>query len=436
MNARLHLTGALSGAVWAWLAWASHGTETLAMLFGAVGAAWVLLGFAWFCAGAADAKAILRAIWIWGVLFRVAGFFGEPLLEDDWARYLWDGRQLIASGNPYATAPADHFADDNVSEPFRRVLDEINNPDAPTIYGPVCQFAFALSHLIAPAQLWPLKLLLLAADLLTLALLLRLAPPRHVLLYAWCPLLIQETAFSAHPDSLWVFFMVAALHALTMKRPVRLAICCGLALATKFFAVIIVPFLLVCVVWKHRLLALLVVITAYLPFWLQGSVGDFAGLARMAGDWEFNATIYAWLARWLGTSMAKVITLTAFTAIWLAMFWRWARSSCGEAPQLRPLPRGDVIFGVFFLLSPVVNPWYLLALLPFVVLQPSAWGVSALVVVTLGYAHGLNMSKPSLAAYEQPGWVPFSEFCVVALLLVALVFGRRRRLRSAERNGD
>jgi hypothetical protein len=293
--------------------------------------------------------------------------------------------------------------------------------------------------------LWPLKLLLLAADLLTLALLLRLVPRRHALLYAWCPLLIQETAFSAHPDSLWVLFMVAGLHALTMKSSVRLAVCCGLALATKFFAVIILPFLLARVAWKHRLLALLVAIATYLPFWLQGSAGDFAGLARMAGDWEFNATIYAWLGRWLGTSRAKVLTLTTFTAIWLAMFWRWASSNCGEgapktacgeAPHLRLLPRGDVIFGVFFLLSPVVNPWYLLALLPFVVLQPSAWGVGALVVVTLSYVHGLNMREPSLAAYEQPGWVPLSEFGVVALLLVALVVGRRRRLRSAERNGD
>jgi hypothetical protein len=57
-------------------------------------------------------------------------------------------------------------------------------------------------------------------------------------------LLIQERRSRRIQDSLWVLFMVAALHALTMKRPVRLAICCGLALATKFFAVIIVPFLL------------------------------------------------------------------------------------------------------------------------------------------------------------------------------------------------
>ena len=443
-RAVLHGAGAVALGGWVWLTFVSRGAMSLGFLFGAVAAAWLLLGVAWWSARGVDTRGVLRAIWIWGVLFRVAGFFGEPLFEDDWARYLWDGRQLIVSGNPYATTPVDHFADNNVPEPFRRLLDEINNPDAPTIYGPVCQFAFALSHLMAQAQLWPLKLILLAADLLSLALLLRLAPPRHVLLYAWCPLLIQETAFSAHPDSLWVLFMVAALHALATKRPVRLAVCCGLALATKFFALIIVPFLLAHVAWKHRLFALLVAIAAYLPFWLQGSIGDFAGLARMAGDWEFNATIYAWLAQWSGAALSKVITLTTFTVIWLAMFWRWmwscdegaAGTACDGASQLRLLPRGDVIFGAFFLLSPVVNPWYLLALLPFVVLRPSAWGIGALVVVTLSYVHGLNMSEPSLAAYEQPGWVPLSELGVVALLLVALVFGRRRRLRSAERNGD
>ena len=34
---------------------------------------------------------VVAALWIWGLLFRVAGFFGAPVLEDDWARYLLDG---------------------------------------------------------------------------------------------------------------------------------------------------------------------------------------------------------------------------------------------------------------------------------------------------------------------------------------------------------
>ncbi len=426
--AALHSAGALAFGVWSWLALVSRGNVSLAMLFGAVGIAWALLGAAWWCAGEMRPAQVLPAVWFWGVLFRAAGFFGEPLLEDDWARYLWDGRQLVVSGNPYATAPAAHFADKTVPGPFQRVLDEINNPDVSTIYAPVCQYAFALSHLIAPAKLWPWKLILLVADLLTLALLLRLAPPRHALLYAWCPLLIQETAFTAHPDSLWVFFLVAALCFFSKGNAARMAVCCGLALATKIFAVLIVPFLLVRAAWKYRVLALGVFAAAYLPFWLQGSAADLAGLRAMSGDWEFNSTVFAALAYFTSGSIAKGTTLAAFAMIWGMLLWRWWHRP-GPATEL---PRGDLVFGFFFLLSAVVNPWYLLALLPFVVLRPSAWGMGALAVVTLSYAHGLYASEPSLAAYELPDWVRILELGLVTLLL----FVGRRRLGAApaERN--
>ena len=432
MNRRagLHIAGGLSAAVWVWFAVASHGAQTLAMLFSAMAATWALLGVAWWCARDVDAKCVARVLWIGAVVFRVAGFFGEPVMEDDWARYLWDGRMLATTGNPYASTPAQHFSDESVPEPFRRVLDEINNPDVPTIYAPVCEYAFALSHFIAPAKLWPWKLMLLAADLATLALLLRLTSSRHALLYAWCPLLIQETAFTAHPDSLWVFFLVAALHAFSKAKPARMAVCCGLALATKIFAAVIIPFLLVRVAWKHRALAVIVAAAAYLPFWLQGSAADLAGLRAMAGDWEFNSTIHALLAHFLDAKVARVICLVIFCTVWLALFLRWLRDD-GAA---RRMPPGDTLFGALFLLSAVVNPWYLLALLPFFALRPAAWCAGALAVVTLSYAHGLNMNEPSLAAYAQPDWVRPVE---LGSVLVLLLVGRRNRsLVPAEGDRD
>ena len=409
----LHACGALSATVWVWLCVASYRGVSPPQLIAVAGSAWALLGVAWWVARKCEGRSVLRALWIWGVMFRVAGFFGEPVMEDDWARYLWDGRQLVVSGNPYADTPADHFGDDMVPQEFGRVLSEINNPEVPTVYAPVCEYAFALAHLIAPAKLWPWKLILLAADLATLTLLIKIAPPRNALLYAWCPLLIQETAFTAHPDSLWVLFLVGSVHAFSKQRVARAAVCCGLALATKIFALLIVPFLLVRVGWKHRALAVAVCAAAYLPFWVQDSAADLSGLRAMAGDWEFNSTIYAFIAHWLGAARARAITLSCFACIWGALFWRWVRSDSTAVT----VPRGDVIFGIFFLLSAVVNPWYLLALLPFAVLRPAAWSMGALAVVTLSYTHGLYAGEPSLAPYQLPDWVRPIELTVVLLLL-------------------
>jgi hypothetical protein len=79
------------------------------------------------------------------------------------------------------------------------------------------------------------------------------------------------------------------------------------------------------------------------------------------------------------------------------------------------IPRGDWIYGIFFLLSAVVNPWYMLWLLPFVALFPSVTGIAACMVVTLSYAHGLNLNEAGLAPYEHPWWVRPAEIAAVCL---------------------
>jgi hypothetical protein len=77
------------------------------------------------------------------------------------------------------------------------------------------------------------------------------------------------------------------------------------------------------------------------------------------------------------------------------------------------VPRGDWIFGVFFLLSPVVNPWYLLWMLPFVALFPTSAGVAALVVVSVAYAHGLHLPGSELGPYDHPTWVRVVEVVTI-----------------------
>lgn len=432
MRLLVHAAGALAFAGWILLAWESRRQDAaiLPILLPIMAVAWLALGLAWWAARHLRRGEVLRALWLWGVLFRVAGFLGAPILEDDWARYLWDGREFALTGNPYGTAPAAHFGDASVPEEFRRVLDEINHPQLPTIYGPGCQLAFVASYLIAPARLWPLKLILIAADLLVVAVLLRLISPRSALLYAWCPLVVQETAFTAHPDVFWVLAIIAAMHALESKRAARAAIFCGLAIATKIFALLLVPFFLVRLAWKYCVLAAATTIAIYLPFWLRGNAADFAGLRAMGGDWQFNATIFAAIANVSNSEAARMITLAAFAMIWLWLLSRWHRDATASTP------RGDLVLGVFFLLSAVVNPWYLVALAPFVALRPSAWGVAALAAVSLSYVHGLNINEPTLAPYEHPTWVRPTEAGMVLLGVALGVASRLGFFATTKRDGD
>ncbi len=79
----------------------------------------------------------------------------------------------------------------------------------------------------------------------------------------------------------------------------------------------------------------------------------------------------------------------------------------------------DLLYGCLFLFAPVVNPWYLLWLLPFVCAHPSAWGVAALASISLSYSHGLFLQLPELVPYQHPGWVRPAEIGVVGLAWLA-----------------
>ena len=73
---------------------------------------------------------------LWAVVFRLCGFAGGPFFEDDFFRYLWDGYRFATTGTPYGIAPEAFFVDPGVPAALVPVLDRINNPDLPTIYGP------------------------------------------------------------------------------------------------------------------------------------------------------------------------------------------------------------------------------------------------------------------------------------------------------------
>ena len=141
----------------------------------------------------------LNRLFFWAVVFRICGLIGGPFFEDDFYRYLWDGYRFATTGTPYGAAPEAFFVDPGVPAALHRVLDGINNPDLPTIYAPTTQAVFLLGYWLHPGSVTALQSILVLVDLTTIALLLRLAPTRSVMLYAWCPLVVKEIAFTAHP---------------------------------------------------------------------------------------------------------------------------------------------------------------------------------------------------------------------------------------------
>ena len=363
----------------------------------------------------------------WAVIFRLCGLVGGPFFEDDFYRYLWDGYRFATAGTPYGVAPEAFFLDTSVPPALRSVLDQVNNPDLPTIYGPTTQLLFLFGHWIQAGSVAVLQALLIAADLAAIALLLRLAPARNVLLYAWCPLVVKEIAFTAHPDGLGVCLLLAAVVLAGRRRDGWAAACLGLAVGAKVFALLLVPLVLIRARLKHWCIFAGTVALLYGPFLLAGAT-DLDTLLVFAREWEFNSAAFGLLAAVVPANLAKLSLAAVFGVFWL-WYYRRHRSAGDD------VPRGDWVYGVFLLAAPVINAWYLLWLLPFATVHPSRWAWTASVAVLLSYITGLHLGNYEMQAYAQPWWVRPVEFGVI---LIAFLFDcvHRQRVRQAPGAAD
>ena len=428
---RVQLTFNIAGAllagvfvVQAILSRDTSGYDLIEFLSGIGIAAAIVFGlWLWLIKG--DHHVSFGIVFIWACVFRLIGVWGEPILEDDYFRYLLDACLFISYGSPYGIPPESLFTENSLSPACVELLTGVNNPHLSTIYAPVLQYVFVLSHILSPVNLDLLQFIIVLFDLAVIYMLGKLAPARMVLLYAWCPLVIKEFAFTAHPDVIGVCLLLAAF---IFKKHNQTALSCilvGLAICTKIIAVAALPFFLFRQPVRYWLLIPATAVIVYLPFLVGQQQTDLTILAYFAANWQFNAPIFSLLSGVTTDELARYICLATFL-IWFGYFFK--RHTMLN--QTCDIPRMDWVFGVLFLLSPVLNAWYWVWVLPFAVLWPSAWAWTVSVTILLSYIIGLNISGSELGNYQ----VAFSAQVIQLLsVAVALIFDyRHNRFRMSQ----
>ncbi len=357
----------------------------------------------------------------WPFAFRLVAALSPPLMEDDWARYLWDGWVLLEYGSPYGIPPEAFFQDKTVPELLQQRLSEINHPNLPTIYGPTLQLGFGLSAWLAPGALWPWKLVTLGTDLAVLLIIRSAVGPRAAMLYGWCPLAIHESVVNVHADILAILPLVAAWHATRRGRWMLAGLLLGVAASGKVFAFAALPFLLGFRRPAAWAVAGLSCLALHLPFWIQDRSGT--SLFAFAQDWEFNSSFVGILGTFLPPIWARLIPLCLVLPVIAALWLR--HDPVHDHPPLHQ------VFGLLFVASAVVNPWYLLWMLPFAAASPSTvtpW--VAMAAVPLSYATVLNLGITGPGPYSHPAWVrPLEYGLIVAVALFEWI-------RKGKRGGD
>lgn len=326
-------------------------------------------------------KRILPFSWIWipAALAFLALIPTSPRFDHDLERYLWDGKVSLDRGHPYGIAPSDyrllHLRDERFSQ-----LEFI---DTPTVYPPLAEALFAGAAATGENGPWVFKGILFCAFLASLYLfqrlfLIRNLPLNSLIIYAWNPLLLKEVANSGHVDLIGGFFLLLALH-MAKPRPRFLSIIT--ASAIKPFPLQLLGFVSESK-WK-RLISLfftsltLAGVFHFLPEpWTKG-MRDFSQY------WTF----YPWGFEWLEALTPwprQIVALLPIVIPFIAIFRGWSfETSC------------ETLLMALLFFSPVVNPWYLLWLLPIWTLRGRAYGLAATVAVVPSYLFYVQNSDPS-----------------------------------------
>jgi alpha-1,6-mannosyltransferase len=338
-----------------------------------------------------------------------------PGTDDDIHRYVWDGRLQQLGYDPHLVVPRDPaFSGLHTSE--TRTL---NNPDVPSPYPAGAELFFRAVTAIHEST-FALKVAFVLCDfaivLVLLDILRRSRQGVHwVLAYAWHPLLATDVAGSGHIDIVGALLLLVSFNALGRRWRAVAAVAFGLAVAVKLLPIVLLPLYWKRVRIRDGILATIAVGLLYVPF-LKRGWAPIGSLGTYVQSFRFNDPVFATLERVAAPQLVAGLAVLAGFLIAIRL-----RS---ESPALSSDAFAWPMAGSL-LCAPVVYPWYLLWMLPFLrtasTLPIMIWTVS--IIPTYVVWHLRTLGRPWLV----PGWVTLLEYGSVATAGAIILLRRLTR---------
>lgn len=348
-------------------------------------------------------------------LWHIPFLLQPPGSDDDVHRYIWDGRVQRLGYDPYILVPSDPA----LSALHTAETRTLNNPDVSSPYPAGAQLFFRAVTAIHESMI-AFKVAFAACELAIVLLLLaelrRLGQGEHwVLAYAWNPLLVTCVAYSGHVDILGALLLLLSAAALQRRWRSVAAVAFGLAIAVKFLPIVLTPLYWRRVRVRDALLAVFIVVLLYVPF-LQRGLAPLGSLGVFVQRFRFNDPVFATLARIASPQI--VAGLAALVGLAISV---WLRRRHEEySPDTFAWPMAASL-----LCAPVVYPWYLLWLLPFVRSVPTVplmiWTISIIPTYYVWHLRRLG------GQWFVPDWIMLLEFGSVAVASGIILFRRFSR---------
>lgn len=389
-----------------------------------------------------------------GLLARLILFASEPMLEDDYQRYLWDGAVTAHGLNPYK-ATLDSVAD-GTAGPERSALkdqsglvfERISYRHLSTIYPPIAQGAFAAAYLIKPWSLTAWRIVVLAVELSILGLLIILLrdsgrPTLWSALYWWNPLVLKEIANSSHMDALVVVFILLAIFFAVRAKHLFAVTALAFAVGAKLWPAVLLPIFLRSLWGQWRKLAICVAaFTAINVVWLipilSGRLDSSAGFVAYTAGWQLNSPLFSIIetalrqvlsfaiepARLVSSAniTSKIVVALVVSGIAL-MFARMPATQITDLATRVMFTSASLVF-----LTPAAYPWYVVWFLPFLAFQPHIGLLALTPAMALYYLRFYFLSRGDTETFDTViAWLIWSPVWALCLYSAWQSFKERNK---------
>jgi hypothetical protein len=298
----------------------------------------------------------------------------------------------------------------------------LNNANLPSLYPPGAELFFRAVTAIHES-IFALKVAFVICDFaivfVLLDLLRRSGQGAHwVLAYAWQPLLATEVAGSGHIDIVGALLLLVSAAALGRRWRVIAALTFGLAVAVKLLPIVLLPLYWKRIRIRDGVLAAAVFGLVYVPFLNHGRI-PIGSLGTYLQSFRFNDPVFATFERVAAPQF--LVGLAVLVGLLTAMYFRSRSPESSSDAFAWPMAAS-------LLCAPVVYPWYLLWMLPFVrsasTLPIIVWTVS--ILPTYYVWHLRTLGRPWLV----PGWIMLLEYASVAIAGAVIWWRRTRQAAS------
>ncbi|NQY68475.1 MAG: DUF2029 domain-containing protein [Flavobacteriales bacterium] len=317
----------------------------------------------------------IRLLLISALLFRVSLIWLIPNLSDDFYRFIWDGRLLVAGENPFQYLPSEIFGSSGLDQ---ILFNSLNSPNYFSVYPPVHQLVFGVASYLCPNSIegviTVMRLFVIAADIGIVWLGIKILdylgmPISNILWYALNPLVILELTGNLHFEGIMLFFVMLAFYLLIRNKLAVAAFAFGLSVSTKLLPLMFIPVLLNYLgVKKGGIFVAIVggvVAISFAPFISMEMILNMSSSIDLYFQkFEFNASLYYLVSgvyKWIvGYNMISIVGPCLSFVSMIMIVWLSFRKRITEMLSLYWVML--LCSTCHLLFSTTVHPWYLVML--------------------------------------------------------------------------